>query len=403
MDILQVLYFYTPYTSGLTIYAERLSREFVKRGHRVTVLTSWHDKSLPRESMTEDGVRVVRVPIAANLSRAVIMPRFLPTAARLLPQHDVMHLHLPMAEAGGLAALGRAFRKRVVVTHHSDLVLDGNRIEKIAAGTGMWSGILSGRLANQFVTYTHDRAAVSPTVTRVGPNVAVIPPPIEIPAPSPDAARTFRERHNLGPGPVIGYAGRFAVEKGLDVLMETLPKVQERWPDAAYALAGPYLDGRDNSPLRGPWDPYLEKYPESIHKLGVLSGQELADFYAACDVLVLPSINWTETFGLVQVEAMLCGTPSICSDLPGVREAVHVTGMGRTAVPGDADDLAAAIIDVITNRDAYVKPPAEIAERFSLPVTIDAYERVYRGERVELNRPGPWTASSSTTTTTPGV
>ncbi|MGI8486100.1 MAG: glycosyltransferase family 4 protein, partial [Thermomicrobiales bacterium] len=171
--------------------------------------------------------------------------------------------------------------------------------------------------------------------------------------------------------------------------------VQERWPHAADAFAGPYLDGRNNSPLLGPWDPYFEQYPQSTHKLGVLSGQELADFYAACDVLVLPSINWTETFGLVQVEAMLCGTPSICSDLPGVREAVRLTGMGRTAKPGDANDLAAAIIDVIANRDRYVKPATEIADRFSLPVTIDAYEGVYKGEQVDLNRPGPWTAPST--------
>lgn len=393
MKILQTLYFYTPYTSGLTIYCERLSRELVQRGHEVTVLTSWHDRSLPRENVTEDGVRVVRVPIAFNLSRAVIMPSLLATAARLVRQHDVTHIHLPMAEAGAIAALGRSFRKRVVVTHHSDLVLDGTRIEQAAAGVGMWSGIAAGRLATQFVTYTHDRASVSPTVTRIGDDVAVIPPPIEIDTPSPNARETFRERHGLGPGPVIGYAGRFAVEKGLDVLMETLPAVQEVFPAASYALAGPHLDGRTQMPLRGPWDPYLERYGDSIHKLGVLRGQELADFYAACDVLVLPSINWTETFGLVQVEAMLCGTPSICSDLPGVREPVKITGMGRTAIPGDAKDLGEAILDVLQHPETYRKPVDEVARHFSLPVTIEAYERAYRGEAIDLDRPGPWTTS----------
>jgi glycosyltransferase involved in cell wall biosynthesis len=356
----------------------------------VTVLTSWHDRSLPRENVTSDGVRVVRVPIAANLSRAVIMPKLLPTAAKLIREHDVVHMHLPMAEAGGIAAIGRAMRKRVVVTHHSDLVLDGTRLEQVAAGVGMWSGIAAGRMATQFVTYTHDRASVSPTVTRVGNDVAVIPPPIEIAPPSLNARETFRARHQLGPGPVVGYAGRFAVEKGLDVLMETIPTVQAAFPTAHYALAGPYLDGRDNSPLRGPWDPYLERFSTSVHKLGVLRGQELADFYAACDVLVLPSINWTETFGLVQVEAMLCGTPSICSDLPGVREPVKITGMGRTAVPGDPQDLAAAIIDVLQHPETFHRSAEEIAELFSLPVTIDAYERVYRGEKVDLHRPGPW-------------
>ena len=395
MKILQILYFYTPYTSGLTIYAERLAREFIARGHEVTVLSSWHDKSLPRENVTEDGARVVRVPISMNIDRAVIMPMLLPISAREIRKHDVVHLHLPMLEAGALAGLGRALRKKVVVTHHSDLVLTGSPAARLGANAGMWSGILSGRLATQFVTYTHDRAAVSPTVTRVGSDVAVIPPPIEIPTPSPNARETFRAKHGLGNGPVIGYAGRYAIEKGLDVLLQTIPDLQAKWPNVRYAFAGPYLDMRTDEPLRGPWDPLIEANPGVVHKLGTQLGQDLADFYAAIDVLVLPSINWTETFGLVQVEAMLCGTPVVASDLPGVREASRITGMGRTAKPGDRADLAAALIDVIANRDSYIRTPEEIDAIFSLPVTIDAYERVYRGEKINLNRPGPWTGAGS--------
>jgi glycosyltransferase involved in cell wall biosynthesis len=116
--------------------------------------------------------------------------------------------------------------------------------------------------------------------------------------------------------------------------------------------------------------------------LGVLRGQELSDFYAACDVLVLPSVNFTETFGLVQVEAMLCGTPVIASDLPGVREAIRVTGMGRITPPRDPDKLAETIVDVINHRDSYVRPRDEVAATFRIDATIDAYERVYRGEPV---------------------
>jgi glycosyltransferase involved in cell wall biosynthesis len=390
VKILQILYFYSPYTSGLTIYAERLAREFIARGHEVTVLASWHDRSLPRENVTADGARVVRVPVALNIDRASVMPMLLPTAFREIRRADVVHLHLPMLEAGPLAAMGRALGKKVVVTHHSDLVLTGSPVAKLGAQAGMWSGILSGRLASQFVTYTHDRAAVSPTVTRVGDDVAVIPPPIEIPAPSPNARADFRARHDLGDGPVIGYAGRYAVEKGLDVLLGTIPDLQARWPGVRYAFAGPYLDMRTNEPLTGPWDAPIAAHPGVVHKLGTQLGQNLADFYAAIDVLVLPSTNWTETFGLVQVEAMLCGTPVVASDLPGVREATRITGMGRTAKPGDRADLAAALIDVIEHRDTYVKPPAEIDAIFSLPATIDAYLRVYNGEKVNLNRPGPW-------------
>ncbi len=84
--------------------------------------------------------------------------------------------------------------------------------------------------------------------------------------------------------------------------------------------------------------------------VGPLRGPELSAFFAACDVHVLPSLNSTEAFGLVQVEAMLCGTPIICSDLPGVRTAPTSTGMGEVVPIGDAHALAEAILHICKNR-----------------------------------------------------
>ena len=388
MKILQILYFYSPYTSGVTIYAERMSRELVARGHEVTVLASQHEASQPLDE-TVDGVRIVRVPVMAGFDRAVIMPTLIPTAAKLMRQHDVVHLHLPMAEAGALSALGRALGGRVIVTHHSDLVLTTGPVEKLAAGVARWSGIAAARIANRLVTYTHDRAAVSPTVTKAGPDVTIIPPPVTVERTSPERGRAFREAHDLGPGPVVGFAGRFAIEKGIDVLLKMLPILQERWPELKIAMIGPDA-GIDGQPWTGPWDDLIAASNGAARKLGILTGQDLADFYAGIDVLVLPSINWTETFGLVQVEAMLCGTPVVASDLPGVREPALLTGMGRIAPPGNVAALADAIAEVIANRDDYVKPAAEIEARFSLPVTVEAYLALYRGEDVELSRPGPW-------------
>jgi glycosyltransferase involved in cell wall biosynthesis len=98
-------------------------------------------------------------------------------------------------------------------------------------------------------------------------------------------------------------------------------------------------------------------------------------------VLTLPSVNYTETFGLVQVEAMLCGTPVVAADLPGVREPTRVTGMGMTVTPRDEPGLAKALIEVISNREKYVRPREEIAARFSVEATVDAYEQIYAGKR----------------------
>ncbi len=102
MKILTELTYYRPHTSGLTIYAERLARAFARRGHQVTVMTTQYDPSLPLEEIM-DGVKIIRVPVAARISKGVIAPAFGLVATKLVARHDVMQLHLPQFDAPGLA------------------------------------------------------------------------------------------------------------------------------------------------------------------------------------------------------------------------------------------------------------------------------------------------------------
>ena len=101
---------------------------------------------------------------------------------------------------------------------------------------------------------------------------------------------------------------------------------------------------------------------------------ELAAFYAACDVLALPSA--TECFGLVQAEAMLCGTPVVATDIPGARVPVRLTGMGALVPPGDPEALAVAIGAVLADPARFRRPAPAIADTFSLARTVDRYEAV---------------------------
>ncbi|HEV2072961.1 MAG TPA: glycosyltransferase family 4 protein [Thermomicrobiales bacterium] len=380
MRILQVLYYYEPYTSGLTVYAARLSRELAARGHAVSVLASRHDSSLPSTEVTAEGVHIRRIPVAMSLDRAVIVPTLIPTAAVLMRTADVIHLHLPMAETAALVALGRVMGKRVIVTHHADLVLEGSRVSRVAATIARWSGIAGGKISSAFVTNTASRARVSPVARYMSRNLSIVAPPIIVRAVEPGAGDTFRRDFGLGSGPVIGYVGRYASEKGIDVLLQTIPAIREKLPDTLVALAGPRRDARDGSLLRGPWDRWLAKYAAAIRQLDYLSDDDLARFYAACDVLVLPSTDWTESFGMVQIEAMLRGTPVVASNLPGVADPIALTGYGELVRTGDVDDLACSIIKVLTEPERFRPDPGRVAARYSLAATVDAYERLYRGE-----------------------
>ena len=67
---------------------------------------------------------------------------------------------------------------------------------------------------------------------------------------------------------------------------------------------------------------------------------EMAKFYPNIDLLVLPSLNSTEAFGLVQIEAMMNGVPCVASNLPGVRQPVWTHHMGRIIPIGDSKALA---------------------------------------------------------------
>ena len=379
VKILQVLYYYYPHCSGLTIYVERLGRRLVERGHPVTVLASRHDSSFPREEITADGVRVVRAPVAFSISRGVVMPTFMPIAASLIREHDIVHLHLPITEAAAIAALAKTMGKRVVITHHTDLIMPIGRFNRIAQRAVFASGVGAGYFADQIVTYTHDRAEVSPYIKRFRKKTVVVYPPVEIGTPTPEGIRAFREKHGLGDKPIVGFAGRFAEEKGCDYLLRTIPQVNAALPGVQYVFAGPYLNVVGET-LYERCQPLLREHRDHVLLLGVLRDDDLMNFYAASNVLTLPSVNFTETFGLVQVEAMLCGTPVVAADLPGVREATRVTGMGRTVPIRNEPALAGALIEVIQNREKYVKPRSEIEAMFSLGATVDAYERVYRGE-----------------------
>ena len=106
MKILVFLTFYHPHWTGLTAYAKRIAEGLAARGHTVTVLTSQHKPELPREESI-GGVRVVRLPYIARVSRGVIMPEFPAATARLIAEHDVVHIHTPMLETAvvtGIAA-----------------------------------------------------------------------------------------------------------------------------------------------------------------------------------------------------------------------------------------------------------------------------------------------------------
>ncbi|MBM4424028.1 MAG: glycosyltransferase family 4 protein [Chloroflexi bacterium] len=375
MKILVALTYYRPHVSGLTIYVERLSRALARRGHDVTVLTSHYEPSLPYEEMM-DGVRVIRAPVIARVSRGVIMPTLSFLATKFVWQNDVLSLHLPQLDASGIATRARLFGKPSILTYHSDLLLPPTLINNLASAALSLSNHTAARLCDVVCAYTDDFARHSPYLSQYLHKVRIIPPPVEIPIPDEDDVQVFREMHGIAGKTAIGLGVRLAEEKGVEYLLEALPRLMERYPDAVIVHAGPF-EAIGHSAYVRRIEPLLEKYKRHYVHVGTLTPKEMATFFRACHATVLPSINSTETFGLVQIESMLCGTPVVASDLPGVRQPTAMTGMGRIVPIRDSAALAEALIDVLDNREKYIRPRDEIAARFSPDAVAEQYEVVY--------------------------
>jgi glycosyltransferase involved in cell wall biosynthesis len=389
VKVLLVLTYYHPHVSGLTIYVKRLATTLAERGHQVTVLTSRYDEALPSEQVV-DGVHVVRAPVLFRVSKGVIMPSFPFLAWRLIRQHDVVSIHLPQFEASLLGLIGRVAGRPVVLTYHCDLELPKGWFNRVVDKVVFVSNYLAGHLAQAAVAYTQDFAEHSHFLSRFLHKVHVIPPPVIMPAAEPAAVEAFRAEHDLVDRQVVGMAARLATEKGVEVLIEAMPRLFEVFPRLKVLFAGQYEDVMGEEAYYRRLMPMIERLgPEHWEFLGVLGQEQMPAFYAACDVLVVPSLNSTESFGLVQVEAMLCGTPSIASDLPGVRQPPRMTGMGEVTPIGDSSALAEAIIRVIRDGDHYARPRRYIQDTFSLERTVSGYESLFEAllaGRVQANQ-----------------
>lgn len=378
MRILTTLTYYRPHYSGLTIYAERLARALVEHGHQVTVLTSRYDSNLPAGE-NRDGVQVIRPHVLMHVSKGVLMPTFVYWAWVNIRRADIVHLHLPQLDAAYIALIGRLMNKPVVLTYHCDLLLPKGFIHSVANQVSHLANVMSLGLSHQVVVNTLDYAEESAFLRRYLPKIRAIPTPVELTTPTQADVEALKRKARLEPGQrIIGMVARLAAEKGVEYLVGAMPEILKKHPTARVLHVGQYQNVLGEEDYAYKLKPMIQALGEHWTFLGILPPAELSAFYQQCEVTVLPSTNSTESFGIVQVESMACGTPVVASDIPGVRQPVKMTGMGRVVPPSNAHTLAEGISQVLDHPEEYTGDVNSVIKRFSSQHIAEEYERVFQ-------------------------
>ncbi len=375
LKILICLLYYFPHRTGLTIHVQRVAEELVRRGHEVTVLTARYRHDLPRDDVTmHEGVRIVRLWAPIRMSRGMIMPAYPWAAYRLMREHDVVSIHTPMLETALIAFLSKITGRKLVITHHGDLILPGGLLNRFIRSVMFWMYEIAARQAAAVIAYSQDYADNSYYLQPFLDKVNVNYPPVYMPLPNPQRVEVLRSEWSKDGGPVIGFAHRFVEEKRPDLAIQALEIVNQKYPNARLVFAGEHQIAYENT-----WErqqSLVNQYRDQLVFLGLLEDpQAVADFYAACDVLLLTSDS--ECFALAQVEAMLGGTPVVATNIPGGRVPVQVTGMGKLAKMGDWRSIGEALLEVLDQPDQYRKPRALIEQIFSFKETVDRYEQFF--------------------------
>ncbi|NLD42833.1 MAG: glycosyltransferase family 4 protein, partial [Chloroflexi bacterium] len=343
MKILMALTYYYPHWTGLTAFAVRLAEGLAARGHQVTVVTSRYQRALAREEV-HNGVRIVRVQPVLRLSRGQVMPGFFAAVNRLVREHDVVQVHTPMLETAAVGLLAHRAGRKMLMTHHGDLVMPRGVWNQFVQRTVGYLLRKGAEQADLISIYTQDYADHSAFLRPHRAKVVPVYPPFSFPQANPEAALAWRRELGLNGAKVVGFAGRFVEEKGFDYLLQAIPLVRERHPDVKFVYAGETRVVYERFYER--CLPLLEAQRDHVLELGLITDpQRMADYYALCDVFVLPSR--TDCLASVQVEAMLSGTPVVATNIPGAREVVKATGMGLLVPPRDERALAEGLTKVL--------------------------------------------------------
>lgn len=377
MKILFFSSYYDPYISGLTTYPKQIFSSIAKN-HSITILTFPHKLGL-KPAETVGSQTIIRMPFMMRISKGFLSLRSLSYFFRYVQQADVILINIPNAEGIPLVILARLFHKPIIAIYHCNVDLGNGILNKVISLLLQLIVLIQLYASTVIVGYTRSYVAANlPAILLKNKIRYTYPPVLPLPIDSDFQSQLIGQKKN---SVWIGFAGRIAREKGILELIHASQKVQHDDPNHQYILifAGPF--GKDVAGENTYYQEVLAALKTSglsYHLFGNLKDGQLGAFYKTIDFLVLPSINSTEAFGMVQVEAMLLGTPVVASDLPGVRVPIEETGMGRLVNPHDSNALSNALQSVISNRQRYVTPNhiAKAKKIFNSTSVIAFYEQL---------------------------
>lgn len=379
---------------GMNVHIAALAARLRARGLAVEVFTRSTGADLPPTIVTPDGVRVHHVSAGpAGLSKNDLAPYlcafYLGVANHpALANVDLLHGHYWMS-----GWVGRKLRERrgipLVQQFHTLAHTKDARRPPGESPESMLRLTAERRVvqASDAVIAATEREArvLRQAYGARARQVQVVPPGVDLELFHPRGGRDHA-RMTLGGGRLILFVGRLQPLKAPDLAVRALAMLDELLPDDGIPTRLVIVGGPSGNGQRRVDPPALRRLAAELgvsDRVALLAPRpqpELAPLYRAAQVVVMPSHS--ESFGLVALEALACGTPVVAADVGGIRQVVGETGHGTLVSEHTPQAFAAALAPYLRGAPGRSTSAAAahevIRERFSWTQTVEQTVAVYR-------------------------
>jgi glycosyltransferase involved in cell wall biosynthesis len=334
VQILHIYKDYAPILGGIENHVRLLAEGQAALGHRVSVLVT-NPAGAATTVREEHGVRVVR---AGRLATVASTPLSIALPWQLFRQHpDIVHLHLPYP-VGDTSQLALHRGRHTVITYHSDIVRQKSLLR-------FYAPLLRRSLAraDRIIATSPRYIETSSFLRPVAGKCVVIPLGIDLerftaPGNAGDAAHL---RGEYG-APLVLFVGQLRYYKGVEYLVRAMADVPGSLVIAGSASPAHRAELLELARACG--------VAGRVFVVGQKSEAELAPLYHAADVFVLPSIERSEAFGIVQIEAMASGVPVVSTELGTGTSYINQDGVtGFVVPPGDPEALSGAVNRLVSD------------------------------------------------------
>lgn len=309
------------------------------------------------ELKVNEHASIFRVPALGKLAATMISPSMVSTLKRICRQYDIIHVHHPDPMAC-LALYLSGYSGRVVLHWHSDIAKQRILLQFYRP---LQEWLL--HRADVIVGTSPVYLAQSPCLARWQHKVVALPIGIQPLQPDSQAVQALRRQY--GGRHVVFSLGRLVHYKGYRYLVEAARYLTD---DYVVLIGG-------TGELHDELQSLIQRWHVSdrVRLLGRVSDHDLPAYYGMCDLFCLSSVQKTEAFGIVQIEAMSCGKPVVATRIPqsGVAWVNSDGESGLNVEPCDARALAHAIMTVCSDDALYQRLSNGARERFDKIFTYD--------------------------------